>query len=98
MGWVKTLLCSVEEEPPDAERTPTACSGAVEADHAGDRGLGQKADDTTCIPLCTQHHRERTDHSGAFRHLTREQARAWRTRAIQRTQTMWAEREGAPAW
>lgn len=71
------------------EATITPCSGPVEADHAGDRGLGQKADDSTCIPLCRGHHRERTDHTGTFSPLTRDEARAWRTAAIERTQAAW---------
>ena len=96
MLFVKTLLCSVEEERPDADREPTACYGPVEADHMGARGLGRKADDRTCAPLCRQHHRERGDHSGSFKHLTRDQVRAWRARAIARTQTMWNERKPVP--
>lgn len=56
----------------------------------GERALGRKADDNTCAPLCMQHHRERTDHSGSFRHLTRDEARAWRARAITRTQAAWS--------
>ena len=34
------------------------CAGPVEADHAGRRGRGRKADDDTVIPLCVRHHRE----------------------------------------
>lgn len=34
---------------------------AVEAHHAGERGLGQKADDRTAIPLCRDHHLEGKD-------------------------------------
>lgn len=37
---------------------PGPCDGVVEADHAGGgSGLGRKADDTSCIPLCVRHHR-----------------------------------------
>jgi len=92
MLWVKTLLCSVEEERPDPDHMATCCRGEVEADHMGARGLGRKADDRTCAPMCRRHHRERTDHSGSFKHLTRDQVRAWRARAIARTQTLWTER------
>lgn len=94
MAWVKTLLCSVEEEWPNVDVRPTTCTGVVEADHMGQRGLGQKADDRTCAPLCTGHHRERTDHSGSFRTLNREEARAWKERQVLRTQTLWQERNG----
>lgn len=92
MLWVKTLLCSVEEERPCADLEPEPCAGPVEADHAGARGLGQKCSDRECIPLCSAHHRQRTDHSGTFKHVSREDERAWRSRAIARTQAMWAER------
>lgn len=94
MLFVKTLLCSVEEEWPDVDQRPTACGGVVEADHMGSRGLGQKADDRTCAPICTQHHRERSDHTGTFKHITKEQEREWRARAITRTLTLYAEHHG----
>lgn len=94
MLFVKTLLCSVVEEWPDVDVHPTECNGVVEADHMGDRGLGQKADDKTSAPLCTQHHRERTDHTGSFRTLTKEESREWRARAIRRTQVRWIEQSG----
>lgn len=32
------------------------CGGKVEAHHAGDHGFGQKADDSTAVPLCNFHH------------------------------------------
>lgn len=94
MLFVKSLLCSVEEERPDPDREPTPCSGVIEADHAGRRGISQKADDRTTIPICTGHHRERTDHTGSFKYTTRESNRAWLDRAITRTQTLYAERNG----
>jgi hypothetical protein len=103
MGWVKKQPCIARSLPPlrfiaatAAERwlhaTQTPCTGRVEADHAGERGIGQKADDRTCIPLCTRHHRERTDHSFSFKFLVRDELRAWRAEAITRTQTAWEQR------
>jgi len=92
MGFVRTQPCSVSVEAPDPIRAPSPCSPRIEADHMGERALGRKADDTTCAPLCSQHHRERTDHSGSFRHITRDEARAWRARAIDRTQAAWSAR------
>jgi hypothetical protein len=94
MGFVKGMLCSAIEEWPDVDVPPGDCEGEVEADHAGARGLSQKCPDNECIPLCALHHRQRTDHSGAFRTLTRDQARAWRARAILRTQTLYRESQG----
>jgi hypothetical protein len=94
MLWVKTLLCAVEEEWPLFPVKPTPCDGVIEADHMGARGLGRKADDSTCVPMCSNHHRERSDHAGTFRAMTKEQLRTWRGRAMLRTQTLWAEQRG----
>lgn len=49
MRWIKTLPCAV------CGRTGS------EASHTGPRGLGQKAPDEQCIPLCPDHHRHRRD-------------------------------------
>lgn len=61
MRLVKRLACLVAFSPAFGP-----CGGEVEADHAGGRGLGQKAPDSTCIPLCTQHHRDRHNTTGGF--------------------------------
>lgn len=88
MLWVKTQPCAVRAFP-RAWMRATPCGGYGEADHAGRRGLGQKAGDDTCIPLCSQHHRERTDHHGAFFEADREQLREWLQHVILATQTAW---------
>lgn len=102
MRWVKRLACVCRALPPEtfvsfiegrvmpAKLTP--CTGRVEADHAGERGMGQKADDRTCIPMCSSHHAQRHAHNGAFKHLNRDELRAWRTEAITRTQIEWSNR------
>jgi hypothetical protein len=88
MGLVKQLPCLLE-----GVDGAGYCDGAVEADHAGlDRGLSQKADDTTCIPLCRQHHRDRTESTGLFAALTKDERRAWRRWAIGATTLRVAER------
>lgn len=56
MAWIKTQPCMLAYVG--------ECDGPVEADHAGRRGLGQKADDRTCVPLCRGHHRWRHDGIG----------------------------------
>jgi hypothetical protein len=85
MRDVRKLGCIVRRMPPDPENV-TSCTGHVEADHAGARGLGQKSDDRETIGICSQHHRERTDHTGAFKALDRLGARAWKLDAIAATQ------------
>lgn len=69
---------------------PAICSRIVEADHMGARGLGRKADDTTCAPLCSTHHRHRTDFAGAFRDFDREAMRRFCDVAITWTHHAWA--------
>lgn len=58
------------------------CSGPVEADHAGRRGAGQKAHDSTCIPLCHRHHQA----SRFPLDWSQAQRRAWLYAAIVYTQ------------
>lgn len=82
---VKRLGCIVRRHWPLGAQ-PTPCRGKVEADHQGSRALGRKADDSTCVAMCQQHHRERTDHTGAFKAMTRDQVREWRADAIALTQ------------
>lgn len=88
MGWVKQQPC--------AAATLSACEGPVEADHAGRRGVGQKADDSTCIPLCSSHHRQRTDFSGVFRDWDRERMRYWLIGEIASANTRYAARDACP--
>lgn len=66
------------------------CEGVVEADHAGDRGLGQKSHDNTVIPLCTRHHRDRTDLTGFFSSFDRATMREWRHARVAETQVSMA--------
>ena len=66
------------------------CSGPIEADHAGRRPLGRKADDDTCIPLCQLHHRQRTDFSGVFRSWNQKMMREFLEAAIKSTRRLLA--------
>lgn len=54
-----------------------ACLGPVEADHAGPRPLGRKCHDRETIPLCSRHHRQRTDYRGYFRGWDGARMRQW---------------------
>lgn len=82
MLWVKRQLCAATSlyviPGLVGERSAALlCSGPVEADHTGRRGIGRKADDATCIPLCARHHRERTDFGGVFRTWDQTRMRLW---------------------
>ena len=89
MGWVKLQPCFLAHHG--------GCGGTIEADHCGDRGLGQKATDETCVPLCTTHHRQRTDMRGLFTDFTAAEMRDWRYWAIARTQAAYARYCGVDA-
>lgn len=52
MTWVRGLGCLFEA-------TSYSCDGPIDAHHAGiNKGMGRKADDDTCIPLCRKHHQD----------------------------------------
>lgn len=68
IAWVKTQWCIVCSDHP------------VDAHHAGVRGLGRKADDSTCVALCPEHHRQWHDCSGYF--ADRAARQLWTQRAI----------------
>ena len=87
MGWVKTQPCAARHLGP--------CSGGIEADHAGRRGLGQKAGDDTCVAMCATHHRARTDHAGVFKHWKREEMRLWLDAQVEQHRARYAARTEA---
>ena len=78
MGAVHRLPCCA--------RHLSLCSGPIEADHAGIRPLGRKADDATCISLCRLHHRQRHDFGGPFLLWDRHIMRQWLDEQIAATQ------------
>lgn len=62
------------------------CDGPLESDHAGPRGVKQKAHDSTVIPLCKLAHRQRADFSGPFRSWDQTKMRAFLASRIVHTQ------------
>lgn len=68
------------------------CYGEVQADHAGRRGVGRKAADDTCIPLCRKHHDCRQSFTGPFKGWTQVQMREWLEEQIDETQRAYAAR------
>lgn len=84
LAWVRTLPCRLA--------ALGDCRGPVEADHAGRRGLGQRAPDETCIALCARHHADRHDVRGWWRgRAQRPILDVW----IAETQRLHEERNGA---
>lgn len=54
------------------------CLGPIDPHHAGNRpGVGMKAADDTCIPMCRRHHREVETLTGSFRHWDKAYRRLW---------------------
>lgn len=89
-AYVRGLSCVV---------APHGCTGGIEAHHAGnDRGLGQRADDSTCIPLCLKHHTEWHAASGPFKTMKKQERRDWAKSAIERTQKQYADSRWPGEW
>ncbi len=64
------------------------CLGAVEAHHAGRRGLGQRAHDHTAIPLCHGHHMAWHDARGPFASWVRAKRQEWTEEQILAVQAL----------
>ncbi len=101
MGWIRTQQCTVGVAcrllRNKIGELATPCYGAIEADHLGERAMGQKADDRTTAPLCAQHHLERTSFSGFFKNWTREGMREWTVEEIafwQGQHERWSRKNG----
>lgn len=81
MAWIRAQAC--------AARWMGGCRGRIEADHAGERPVGRKADDLTCIPLCHTHHVQRGSFSGPFRSWNRAGMREWLDAGVLHYQRMY---------
>jgi hypothetical protein len=92
MAWIRTLGCCASLIIGSRYACIGGCSGSVQAHHAGERGLGQKADDSTCIPLCFAHHHDWHRAGGMFAGWSRAERRAWADRQIARHQALYTRR------
>lgn len=96
MLWIKQRTCSVGQgaEPVafDLWRGGTIdeCQRGIEAHHAGVHGLGNKAADDTCIPLCDHHHDALTDRSGCFAGWPRGAVKQWELAVVTHYQARYA--------
>lgn len=91
MAWCKTLPCAVVkldvlEGPAGRLGRMLLCDGPVEAHHAGEHGVGQKAPDDTVVPLCVLHHKELTDRRGCFAGWPPHALKEWELALIERYQ------------
>lgn len=88
MGFVHTLPCCA------AGIGGHVCTGRIEAHHMGVRGIGQKADDTTCVPLCTGAHRAWHDCNGPFAGWARDERHVFAELTIGATRAAYARSQG----
>lgn len=77
MGWCKLQPCLLR----NVDGAGPCSGGFAEADHAGPR-RGYRADDDTTIPLCHDHHRDRTESRGFFAPMSKPERVAWRSAAV----------------
>lgn len=88
MLWIKTLPCCAPG--------PHECHRIIEAHHAGPKpGMGRKAPDDTCIPLCRQAHSQIDAFSGPFRDFDRARMRSWQDEQVANYQALWEQQQAA---
>ncbi len=79
MAWIKTLPCCATDLLIPQEQVGH-CEGVIEADHAGGgAGMGQKCNDTLCIPLCVRHHRAPGLEHLLYGHVPHGYVRQWKS-------------------
>lgn len=109
MRWIRTQPCALVAAthgylPVAVDMwlgaPPDRCSGAVEAHHAGEHGMGHKASDDTCISMCRHHHRMITGEPGGrgcFDGWPPGSVKHWELAAVAHYQRCYAERgDGGP--
>ena len=94
-GENKAFLVHVRGLDCRARGLDTPCGGAMEAHHAGIRGLGQRAHDESSVPLCTYHHREFHDATGAFKTWRKAKRRTWIRAAVRTSRWSYARAGGS---
>lgn len=81
-AWVRTQLCCVRE----GWMWKDGCAGRTEAAHEGRKpGLAMKCPDSQTIPMCREHHRQWTEHTGVFTGWTKDERRVWADARIEET-------------
>lgn len=70
-SWVRTLkCCACGAHPP------------THAHHMTGAGMGKRAHDDTCIPLCVRCHSDLHGFRGRFANMSREERRLWQEKHV----------------
>jgi len=89
--FVRCLPCRMQMHDP--------CFGGVEAHHAGrDRGMGQRAHDSTAVPLCRKHHQCYHSLSGPFKTFKKQERRDWCAKQIDYVRQRWLDEDESQIW
>jgi hypothetical protein len=80
LKWCRGLACAFEGGD---------CAGPIEAHHPTGAGLALKAPDDQAIPLCTRHHRDRHNHTGPFKSMTKDQRKTWEADMVANYQALY---------
>lgn len=76
--WIRQQLCY-----------GCGTNDGIQAHHAGPKGMGQRAHDDTCVPLCWRCHVAWHDASGVFKTMKKAERRAWAEEAIATYRALW---------
>ena len=87
--WLRKLPCAACQRP----ATEMALNESAHVDHGGDKGMGTKASDRFCIPLCPECHERQ--HSEGW--LTFER-KLPQSSAVSLSNMYWAEWPGRREW
>jgi len=87
--WLRKLPCAACQRP----ATEMALNESAHVDHGGDKGMGTKASDRFCIPLCPECHERQ--HSEGW--LTFER-KLPQSSAVILSNLYWAEWPGRREW
>lgn len=90
LSWLHELDCAVAVQLNDYR----FCRWPIEADHLGEHGMGNKASDQSCAPICSRHHRDRHERRGFFKGWSKERMREWCDSTSSEYWARWLARQG----
>lgn len=92
MLWIKEQSCCAANDLLLPSEYVGPCQGVTEADHAGGgSGMGRKAPDHTCIPLCVRHHRAPGLDHLLYGHVPHGYVREWKSWQVEKYRNQYDE-------